>query len=144
MSGCDYRRFYASLHRLYGCDAEELKESLVSSYTDGRTTHLHEMEAWEYKAMCEALEEKTGWKEERRKSRSLCLRLMQKAGVDTTDWEKVIAFCASPRIAGKAFAQLDLRELGALATKPRAIMRKGGLRPRSEPVVLNLPVTGQA
>lgn len=142
MSGCDYRRFYASLHRLYGCDAEELKESLVSSYTDGRTMHLHEMEAWEYKAMCEALEEKTGWKEERRKSRSLCLRLMQKAGVDTTDWEKVNAFCASPRIAGKAFAQLDLRELGALATKLRIIARKGGLKPMRTSIVVSLKTGG--
>lgn len=144
MSVTDYRRFYASLNRLYGCDAEELKESLVSSYTDGRTTHLHEMEEREYNAMCRALEEKTGWAEERRKARSLCLKLMQKAGVDTTDWDKVNAFCESHRIAGKVFAQLDLHELGALATKLRAIVRKGGLKPQRLSLVVPLKTGGIA
>ncbi len=144
MSTGDYRRFYASLNKLYGCDAEELKESLVSSYTDGRTTHLHEMEDWEYKTMCESLEEKTGWKEMRRKARSLCLKLMQKAGVDTTDWDKVNAFCASPRIAGKAFARLDLKELAAVQTKLRVIIRKGGLKPRRQTIVLPMPPCGVA
>lgn len=138
MSVTDYRRFYASLNRLYGCDAAELKESLVSSYTDGRTTHLHEMEEWEYNAMCRELEEKTGWAETRRKARSLCLKQMQRAGVDTTDWNKVNAFCESKRIAGKPFAKLDLQELAAVTTKLRIIARKGGLKPRRMSIVVPL------
>lgn len=144
MSVTDYRRFYASLNRLYGCDAEELKESLVSSYTDGRTTHLHEMEEWEYDAMCRELEEKTGWAEARRKARSLCLKLMQRAGVDTTDWGKVNAFCESPRIAGKAFAKLDLQELAMVTTKLRIIVRKGGLKPMRTGIVVSLKTGGIA
>lgn len=144
MSVTDYRRFYASMNRLYGCDAEDMKESLVSSYTDGRTTHLHEMEEREYNAMCRALEEMTGWAEERRKARSLCLRLMQKAGVDTSDWNKVNAFCESPRIAGKVFAQLDLKELSMVATKLRIIVRKGGLKPQRLSIVVPLKRGGIA
>lgn len=144
MKATNYRRFYASLHRLYGGDAAELKESLVSSFTDGRTTHLHEMEEWEYNTMCRVLDEKTGWVEERRKARSLCLKLMQKAGVDTTDWGKVNAFCESPRIAGKVFAKLDLRELAMVSTKLRIIARKGGLKPRHMSIVVRLPSGGIA
>ena len=123
----DYHRFYALFNRLPGGDREDMKETLVSSFTDGRTTHLHEMTIREYDAMCASLEERTGWRDQLRKKRSLCLKLMQKAGVDTTDWQRVNDFCQNPRIAGKAFARLGLKELDALQVKLRAIMKKGGL-----------------
>lgn len=125
----NYHRFYALLSRLGGGDREDLKETLVSSFTDGRTTHLHEMTQKEYNAMCESLEERTGWKEQLKKKRSLCLKLMQKAGVDTTDWARINDFCRNPKIAGKVFAQLGVKDLDALQVKLRAIMSKGGLRP---------------
>lgn len=122
----NYYRFYALLKQLPGAD----KETLVSSFTDRRTTHLHEMTAKEYNAMCASLEEQTGWKGKVRKKRSLCLKLMQQAGVDTTDWQRINDFCRHPKIAGKAFARLSLADLDTLQTKLRTIIRKGGLKPR--------------
>lgn len=123
----NYHRFYALLKQLSG-DAYDMKSQLVHSFTDGRTTHLHEMTRKEYDAMCASLEERTGWKEQLRKKRSLCLKLMQKAGVDTTDWARVNDFCQNPKIAGKVFAQLGLKDLDALQVKLRVIIGKGGLR----------------
>lgn len=128
----NYHRFYASFNRLQGGDREDLKETLVSSFTDGRTTSLREMTRQEYDAMCASLEERTGWKDRLRKKRSMCLKLMQGLGIDTTDWARVNDFCRNPRIAGKAFARLGVTELEALGVKLRAIERKGGLRERPE------------
>lgn len=129
----NYHRFYASLNRLPGGNTEDMKETLVSSFTDGRTTSLKEMTQKEYNAMCVSLEERTGMKEQLKKKRSLCLKLMQKAGIDTTDWQRINAFCEDPRIAGKVFARLTSEELEKLSVKLRSIQRKGGLKPKKEP-----------
>ena len=124
----NYRRFYAAFNKLqhYG-DDEGMKEELVSRYTRERTTHLSEMSQREYTALCKALEDTLGYGDQRRRQRSICLRLMQELGIDTTDWQRINDFCLHPRIAGKVFAQLDIRELEALERKLRAIKRKGGL-----------------
>lgn len=124
--GFNYARFYTLLKKLPGAD----KETLVSSFTDGRTTSLREMTSKEYAAMCASLEELTGWKAQVRKKRSICLKLMQQAGIDTTDWQRINDFCRHPRIARKEFARLTLEELDSLQTKLRSIMRKGGLKPK--------------
>lgn len=124
--GFNYARFYTLLKKLPGAD----KETLVSSFTNGRTMSLREMKTKEYDAMCASLEEQTGWKAQVRKKRSLCLKLMQQAGIDTTDWQRINDFCRHPRIAGKEFARLTLEELDSLQTKLRSIMRKGGLKPK--------------
>lgn len=129
MSIQNYHRFYASFNRLPGEDRDDLKETLVSSFTDGRTTSLKEMTRKEYDAMCVSLEERTGWKDQLKKKRSLCLKLMQKAGIDTTDWSRINDFCQNPKIAGKVFAQLGLKDLDVLQVKLRAILHKGGLKP---------------
>lgn len=130
MSVQNYHRFWASFNRLpYPGDRDELKTALVAQFTEHRTTSLKEMTRKEYDAMCASLEERTGWKEQLKKKRSLCLKLMQKAGVDTTDWQRINDFCQNPRIAGKVFAQLGLKDLDALQVKLRAIMGKGGLKP---------------
>ena len=129
----NYHRFYASLNRLPGGNTEDMKETLVSSFTDGRTTSLKEMTQKEYNAMCASLEERTGWKEQLKKKRSLCLKLMQKAGIDTTDWQRINDFCRNPKIAGKEFAQLGVKDLDALQVKLRAIMSKGGLKAKPLP-----------
>ena len=123
----NYGRFYCLLKKLPEAD----KETLVSSFTNGRTLHLHEMSAKEYAAMCASLEEHTGWRVQLKKKRSVCLKLMQQAGIDTTDWQRINDFCRHPRIAGKVFAKLTLADLDSLQTKLRAIMRKGGLKPRT-------------
>ncbi|WP_226943487.1 hypothetical protein [Pseudoprevotella muciniphila] len=128
MSVKSYHRFYALFNRLSGVDREDMKETLVSSFTDGRTTSLREMTQKEYNAMCASLEERTGWKAQLKKKRSLCLKLMQKAGVDTTDWQRINDFCSNPKIAGRVFAQLGVKDLDALQVKLRAIMSKGGLK----------------
>ena len=126
----NYGRFYCLLKKLPGAD----KETLVSSFTNGRTVHLHKMSAKEYAVMCASLEEHTGWRVQLKKKRSLCLKLMQQAGIDTTDWQRINDFCHHPRIAGKVFAKLTLADLDSLQTKLRAIMRKGrSLSPNPSP-----------
>ena len=46
----NYSAFYSLLNRLPTSDREALKESIVSQYTDGRTTSLREMTLKEYSA----------------------------------------------------------------------------------------------
>jgi hypothetical protein len=144
MSVQNYHRFYASLNRLPGGNTEDMKETLVSSFTDGRTTSLKEMTQKEYNAMCASLEERTGWKAKLKKKRSLCLNLMQRAGVDTTDWGRINDFCRNPKIAGREFALLGLKDLDALQVKMRAIISKGGLKAsRGEDVAMASQQTEQ-
>lgn len=129
-----YSRFYALLRRLPLND-EEMKERLVLKYTAGRTTSLRQMSPAEYRAMCDALEGQTtdARREELRRRRSVALRLMQRLGIDTTDWVRIDAFCRDQRIAGKPFGALDAGQLDALAVKLRGIERHGGLKPHPEP-----------
>lgn len=124
----NYRRFYAAFKKVphYG-DEEEQKESLVSTYTKGRTSHLREMTTREYTDMCKALENMCGYGDQRKRHRSICLHLMQELGVNTGDWQCINDFCSHPRICSKVFAQLDISDLEALERKLRAIKRKGGL-----------------
>lgn len=133
----NYARFYALLKRLPGAD----KETLVYQYTNGRTTHLHETTLREYDTMCNDMERVAGYDErmeavrkELRRRRSVCLKLMQQLGVDTTDWARVDDFCRNPRLAGKPFRNIDTEELEDLAVKLRAIKRKGGLKAHPRPL----------
>lgn len=129
----NFGRFYASFNHLpYDGDREELKKQIVLQYTWNRTESLKEMTAEEYKACCEGLEKLTGRKDELKKKRSLCLKLMQRLGVDTTDWSRINNFCQHPRIAGKPFARITLEELETLSVKLRSIERKGGLRQKKD------------
>lgn len=127
----NYSRFYAIFNRLpYRGDREEFKKSVVLQYTWNRTEHLHEMTEREYNDCCAALEKMLApdardvFIRERKKWRSSALHQLQLYGVDTTDWNKVNEFCKQPRIAGKAFRDLDCEELEALTKKMRAIIRK--------------------
>lgn len=126
----NYSRFYTLLGRMaFDGDKEELKESLVSQFTGGRTDSLREMARKEYEALCAHLDTVTNYSRTMRRKRSLCLKLMQKLGVDTWDWSRVNLFCQDSRIAGKPFARLSVEELDALSVKLRAIERSGGLKP---------------
>ena len=49
-------------------------------------------------------------KDVQRKHRRQCLRLMQKLGIDTTDWTRINAFCQDQRIAG-VFSLLSNEEV---------------------------------
>lgn len=127
----NYARFYCLLKRLPGAD----KETLVYQYTHGRTVHLHETSTQEYDTMCNDMERVAGFDERRdairkelRRKRSVCMKLMQQLGVDTTDWARVDNFCRNPRLAGKPFRNISIEELEDFAVKLRTIKRKGGLR----------------
>ncbi len=121
----NYGRFYTAMSALQmPGDTEENKRLLVAQFTDGRTESLREMTVAEYNRCCDALEERSGRKAELRKQRSATLRLMQKMGIDTTDWAKVDDFCRTPRIMGKVFRHISLGEHPALQRKLRAIMAK--------------------
>lgn len=132
--GFNYARFYTLLKKMPGAD----KETLVEQYTSGRTTHLHETTQQEYNKMCRDMEQVAGYDEfvegirkQLRRKRSVCLKLMQQLGIDTTDWNRVNAFCEDARIAGKAFRHISIDELEELAVKLRTIKRKKEASPGS-------------
>lgn len=126
-----YARFYALLKQLHG-NYEQIKETLVLQFTQGRTRSLREMRNCEYEAMCEAMAaeiEHPGlsideFHRERKRLRSAVLHRMQRLGIDTSDWDVVDTFCLNSRIAGKEFARLSLAELESMIPKLEAILRK--------------------
>jgi hypothetical protein len=126
----DYAAFYGLLNRMHAPDREELKKSIVSQCTRGRTESLREMTLSEYRAALAAMtglvsptrEEQA--QENLRKRRSAVLHQMQLYGIDTSDWSRVNAFCRDARIAGKVFRDLSGEELDALLVKLRMIRRK--------------------
>ena len=126
----NFARFYGILKRVPKIgDNEYLKKEMVSVATGGRTESLKEITRKEYDDLCNILEKRFPEKrniyvEQRRKKRSSCLKLMQKIGVDTTDWTAINNFCKSPKIAGKVFADLDIEELQQLSLKLRMILKK--------------------
>ena len=129
----NYARFYASFNELpYSGDRDEFKKDIVAQFTWNRTTSLKEMTQEEYNNCCVALEKMSGRKDKIKKERSRVLKLMQKMGVNTSDWPTVDNFCMNPRIAGKRFSHIGLEELIALQKKLRAIERNGGLK-KKEP-----------
>lgn len=125
----NFGRFYSAFRRLkiYG-DPEETKRELVFQYTNGRTESLKEMSRKEYISLCVSLEEMNGSRDELKRRRSIVLKLIQELGVDTTDWAQINEFCRHPKISGKVFRDLNIKELIALATKLRGIKRKGWQR----------------
>lgn len=126
----NFARFYSILKRVPKIgDNEYLKKEMVSVATGGRTESLKEITRKEYDDLCNILEKRFPEKrniyvEQRRKKRSSCLKLLQKIGVDTTNWTAINDYCKSPKIAGKAFAELDIEELQHLSLKLRMILKK--------------------
>ena len=126
----NFARFYSILKRVPKIgDNEYLKKEMVSVATGGRTESLKEITRKEYDDLCNLLEKRFPEKryiyvEQRRKKRSSCLKLLQKIGVDTTNWTAINNYCKSPKIAGKVFADLDIEELQQLSLKLRMILKK--------------------
>lgn len=128
----NFARFYTAFNKLpYDGDREEFKNSLVLQYTKERTNSLKDMTRSEYEECCMALEKLSGCDERRkelrnelRHHRSVCLILMQRIGVDTTDWNAVNNFCRSPKITGVEFRELDIDDLEHLSLKLRMILKK--------------------
>ena len=129
----NFSRFYAALHRLPYTTDEDTKESLVSLYTGHRTSSLREMTYEEYDEMCRRLEDLTDYRGRLKKWRSHVLHQMQRMGIDTSDWPRINAFCADPRIAGKGLAGRVEEGLKRLWMKVRTIRRKGGLKAKRGP-----------
>lgn len=125
----NFGRFYTAIREMNPIgDRDDVKRSIVLQYTDGRTESLREMTRAEYDRCCADLERGTGGREKLRKERSATLHLMQRMGVDTSDWERVNALCRDPRIAGKDFRRIADDEHPELRARLRAIARKGGFR----------------
>ena len=136
----NFGRFYLLFRKLpcVGMDRDELKGELVLRFTGGRTSSLREIRGAEYRELCNALQrevegeadivKRMAYMLDLKRHRSVALKLMQRMGIDTTDWQRVNSFCSDARICGKAFRSLDIDELKALASKLRLIERKGGLR----------------
>lgn len=122
----NYARFYGLLKLMPGLDKDDLKEQLVNQWTKGRTSSLKEMTLAEYKAMCNYLGKRfdNAGEVELRFHRSVCLKLIQKMGIDTTDWNAVNNLCLNNRIAGKRFGSLSTEELSKLSVKLRMILKK--------------------
>lgn len=127
----NYARFYVLLSRLPAPDRDELKAQLVSQFTGGRTESLRKMTDKEYDALCDELQRLDAnrrarelYRAELRRRRSAALHLMQRLGIDTTDWNRVDTYCLHPRLAGKEFRKLTADELETLAIKLRIILRK--------------------
>jgi hypothetical protein len=127
----NYAAFYGLLNRMCTSDKEALKKNIVSQYTSGRTDSLKEMTMPEYLSALEGMKKLVvpTFQEQMQKviksKRSDVLHQMQLYGIDTTDWNRVNAFCRDARIAGKVFKELDGDELDRLLIKLRMILRKG-------------------
>ena len=133
----NFARFYMTFNKMKIIgDREDMKKDIVLQYTWNRTDSLREMTRKEYDACCDGIERLYGtrdaYREAIRKHRATTLHLMQKIGVDTTDWQRINDFCRDPRIVGKEFARLDGAELEALTVKLRLIRKKGGLKPKAD------------
>lgn len=116
----NFAAFYALLKQMPGVS----KEDLVLQWTNGRTESLRAMEASEYLAMLRAMKGEATDEAVLKKARSAVLKQMQRYGVDTTDWDAVDRFCRSPKISGKKFAQLSVKELQQLRLKLLSIQNK--------------------
>lgn len=126
----NYARFYALLKRMPG-NQDDLKEQLVLTYTGNRTASLKEITQSEYDAMCASMQQTLDgnigaeeFKARIKSHRSKVLHWLQVIGIDTTDWDRVDAYCLDSRIAGKVFRKLTIPELDALVPKLKAIARK--------------------
>lgn len=134
MARGSYARFYALLKKNPHVD----KDTLVLQFTDGRTTHLHEMKPAEYDEMCDMIEfggpeEQAASERELKRARSSVLLRIGRLGISTVDnWDGIDSFCMSPKIAGKRFASLTALELRGLVPKLESILRKGGLKSLEE------------
>ena len=122
------RNSYATFYALLGTMPGASKEELVLQWTGGRTESLREMTDDEYNAMIRDLRRQVECLDDKRKARSAVLRQFQLYGIDTTDWDAVDRFCASPRIAGKAFRHLTIAELKTLRVKMLSIRNKAELK----------------
>lgn len=121
------RRLHA-IYRAHGIDGETKRQMLLE-LTDGRTDSTKGLTDREAVYLCGFLNggaqgSRDAERDMLRKRRSGALRRMQRYGVDTTDWDRVDAFCLDPRIVGKRFYNLDAGELLDLIAKLERIIKR--------------------
>lgn len=124
-------RLIKRLHTIYracGID-EENKRAMLLDLTNGRTDSTKHLTLEEAQYLCGYLNGQNGKKldehtSDLRRHRSACLVRMQRMGMDTTDWDRVNAFCQDKRICGKPFYRLSMDELSQLIVKLEAILHK--------------------
>lgn len=121
-----YKQFYALLRQHPQAD----KDELVLQFTDGRTSHLTEMNDEEFMQMVGALEKASAPSQaELKRWRSSALLRIGRLGINTIDnWDGINSFVSSKKIAGKPFYELTVPELQNLVRKLESIERKGGLK----------------
>lgn len=126
------KKMIGRLHGLYTKKGinDEQKEAMLLDLTDGRTAHTNELSykeaiyLWGYlNGHSTSLKPATSDQLTKRR-RSGCLKAMQKIGVDTTDWNRINAYCMDVRIAGKPFADITFDELADLREKLEKILKK--------------------
>lgn len=128
-----YRKFYFLVSKIYKDkqEQEEYKDQLVREVSHGRTSSLKELNYNEYKTLITRLEE-TLFNIDIKKARSATLTLMQSEfNIPTYDWDAVDAFCLNPRIMGKRFYDITIKEHTQLRRRLHSILNKGGLKPRT-------------
>lgn len=120
--------FFSLLRQMPGAE----KEQIVWQYSGMLTTSLREFYAKkpeEYRRMLADLQLKinvgrSGVDPTIKSLRSSILHRLQKHGVDTTNWGKVNAFLAQPRIAGKMLFEMNADEMRKLIGKLEIILIK--------------------
>ncbi|MBD8348558.1 hypothetical protein [Dysgonomonas sp. HGC4] len=134
-------RFYGLLNQMKGAE----KDALVWQYSNMLTTSLPEFleknprgYAQMIKGMEQTVSEMTLQVErvekkayiadrELKKRRSAILLRLQKAGINTTDWQAVNKFMRNPKIAGKTLGEMSTDEMDLLIPKLEAILAKDKL-----------------
>lgn len=129
------KKMIGRLHGLYTRKgiSNEQKEAMLLDLTDGRTAHTNELSykeaiyLWGYLNGHTASLKPATSDQLMKRRRSGCLVTMQKIGVDTTDWNRINAYCLEPKIAGKPFADITFEELAKLREKLEKILKKEDL-----------------
>ncbi len=134
-------RFYGLLSQMNGAE----KDQIVWQYSNMLTTSLAEFlqknpqgYARMIKEMQSTVDQITQGKEkvekkayiaerELKKRRSSILLRLQKAGINTTDWQAVNQFMRNPKIAGKTLGEMSTDEMDLLIPKLEAILAKDKL-----------------
>jgi len=119
----NHRHFYALLSQMRGVT----KEDIVYKWSQGGTTSLSEFAAMcpsLYQEMLETMDNDVSNPEAVKQARSGVLRVMQKIGIDTTNWKEVNAYLESPKICEKRLYNLHLDELHQLRRKLESILCK--------------------
>lgn len=118
-----FSRFFGLIRKV---NQEDMKEALVSQFTNGRTVHLHDMTLKEYEEMCKSLEGKEASHvrfedTDLKKWRRVCLKLLKEVGVNTESWSDINRYVKSKKLAGKIFGHLSVEELMALSRQLRMV-----------------------